>query len=139
MRPTFMESVVSSARKIDRIRAVTAPEINARIDKESQIRIWWYATRSRDELDRRFAELDEECYIEHYLESKSSLLALSGMILGAPQGKDVVTMLRKIGVRTRTEIDHERHALMVLKGHFDDVDAQLSCDPPETPLMVVEA
>ncbi len=138
MRPTFMESVVSSAKKQDRIRAATAPEINGRIDKETQIRIWWYATRSREELARRLTELDEECYIEHYLESKSSLLALAGTILGAPQGRDVLSMLRKIGVRTHSEIDHERHALMVLKSHFEDADAELSCEAPETPLVAAE-
>ena len=121
----FRESAATAAKKNDRIRAATPAEINARIDKDTEMRVWWHASRSRDELVRRLAEIDEELPIERVLSENTALLALTGTVLGVagaqPGGRDVLLMLRRLGVRTQSEIDGERHALKVLDGYFAEV------------------
>ncbi len=121
--PEFRESTATIAKKNDRIRAATPAEINARIDKDTEMRVWWHATRSRDDLAKRQQELDQEPCIERVLSENVSLLALTGNLLGAshPSGKDVLQMLRRLGVRTTSEIEAERHALKVLEGYFAQV------------------
>ncbi len=121
--PEFRESTATIAKKNDRIRAATPAEINARIDKDTEMRVWWHATRSRDDLAKRQQELDREPCIERVLSENVSLLALTGNLLGTPHasGKDVLLMLRRLHVRTTSEIEAERHALKVLEGYFAQV------------------
>ncbi len=121
--PEFHESPAAHAKKNDRIRAATPADINARIDKDTEMRVWWHATRSHDELAKRQRELDQEPCVERVLSENVSLLALTGNVLGSPHpsGKDVLQMLRRLGVRTVSEIEAERHALKVLEGYFAEV------------------
>jgi hypothetical protein len=57
------------------------------------------------------------------------VLALPVVVLGfllqhAVQGWcPPIALFRRIGIRTRREIDAEKHALRVLRGDFDDVAA----------------
>lgn len=130
--PIFRESAATTAKKNDRIRLATPAEINARIDKDTEMRVWWHASRSRDELARRQAEVDQEQCVEQMLTENSSLLALAGTVLGVgaqPAGRDVLLLLRRLGVRTRSEIEAERHALKVLEGYFAEVAAATSTAP----------
>ena len=125
----------------DHVRANTAPAINARIDQCMRERVVSYANKSHGEISKRITELEEEKDIEQYLESNASVLAFSGVALGfigskkwllipalvlpflflhAVQGWcPPVPLLRRLGVRTRREIEAERYALKLLRGDFD--------------------
>lgn len=122
----------------DRVRSSTPHGIRERIDQETVRRIDRTAAGGRDAISRRLRELDEESDIERYLEVNASLLALAGVVLGATVNRRwlvvpaVVTafllqhgiqgwcpplpLFRRLGVRTRREIDAERYALKVLRG-----------------------
>ena len=99
----------------------------------------------RDEMTRRIDELDREWDIERVLETNASVIALSGLILGATHNKKwlivpgIVTtflfhhavqgwcppvpLFRRLGVRTRREIDEEKYALKAIRGDFDGVSS----------------
>jgi hypothetical protein len=96
---------------------------------------------SPQDVDIRLAELDREWDIERTLELNASLLALSGVLLGkfvdrkwlylsigvtaflaqhALQGWcPPLPVLRRLGVRTRKEIEEERNVLKMIRGDFD--------------------
>lgn len=123
----------------NRVAAHTSNAINERIRRQAEARIASYAAHPED-IDGRLAELDREWDIERVLETNASLLALSGVILGATADRRflivpaVVTafllqhavqgwcppvpILRRLGVRTATEIAEERYALKQLRGDF---------------------
>lgn len=95
----------------DRIRAFSDPEINARIDKEMNIRLQWYANKSSHEIRQRLNELADEPTVESVLESRATLLAMTGAVLGTKPGPEVIAKLRKLSVRSRGEIERERKLL----------------------------
>jgi hypothetical protein len=95
----------------DRIRSCSDPDVNARIDKEINIRLQWYATKSKGEIRQRLSELDTEPSVESVLESRASLLAMTGAVFGTKPGHELIAKLRKLGVRSRAEIDRERRTL----------------------------
>src|SRR4030095_4069227 len=93
-------------------------------------------------ISTRIAELESEWDMERILETKASTLALTGAVLGlfnrkwllltcgvmaflfqhAVQGWcPPVPLLRKFGVRTRSEIDREKFALKALRGDFKNI------------------
>jgi hypothetical protein len=125
----------------DRVRANTAPIVNERIDEGMRHRVIEFANKSREEISTRIKELDEERDIERYLECNASALAFGGLLLGATVSRKwllvpalvlpflfmhgvqgwcpPVPLLRRLGVRTRREIDAEKYALRLLRGDFD--------------------
>ena len=142
----------------DRVRANTAEEINRRIDREIDERVRDYAGRSPDDLTRRIGELDREWDMERMLQVNASALAFTGLLLGVTHSKrwlivpgfvlpflfqhavqgwcPPVPVFRRLGVRTRKEIDREKYALKVLRGDFDRSD---SLPPAEAALQSVKA
>jgi hypothetical protein len=128
----------------DRVRANTAPEINQSIDKKIEENVRYYSGQPREKLARRIRELDEEWDIERLLEAMASSLSLTGIMLGATIDRrwfllptvilpllllhaiqgwcPPVLLLRRLGVRTREEIDRERYALKALAGDFAGVE-----------------
>jgi hypothetical protein len=128
----------------DRVRAHTATSINERIDRQIDARVRRYAGQSTAAITRRIESLDREWDIERVLETNASLLAFSGLMLGvlrdrrwlivpglvlpflfqhAVQGWcPPIPILRRLGIRTREEIDREKYALKVLRGDFDSVE-----------------
>ena len=135
------EQGVGAGLSADRVRAHTAPEVNARIDRETEARVGRYADASRAELSRRIAELEREWDVERYLEMNASALAFAGLTLGLAHSKKwllipgfvlpflfqhamqgwcpPVPVLRRLGIRTRKEIDTEKYALKALRGDFE--------------------
>jgi hypothetical protein len=99
--------------------------------------------KSREEITRHIDELSREWDIERYLETNASLLAFGGVLLGAAVNRKFlalpaiifgfffqhavqgwcppVPVFRRIGVRTRKEINREKYALKALRGDFDAV------------------
>ncbi|HEU4478437.1 MAG TPA: hypothetical protein VFR80_07955 [Pyrinomonadaceae bacterium] len=142
----------------DRVRANTSEEINRRIDQDSEARIREYSTRSRSDITRRIEELDREWDMERLLETNASAIAFTGLALGLTHSKKwlivpgivlpflfqhavqgwcpPVPVFRRLGVRTREEIDREKYALKVLRGDFERVQ---SLPRPEAALEAVEA
>ena len=124
----------------DRVRANTSPEINSRLDHETEERIRLYAAQSPEEITRRIEELEREWDVERLLETNASTLAFIGLALGAMVNKKFllipavvlpfllqhavqgwcppVPIFRRWGVRTREEIDAEKYALKALRGDF---------------------
>jgi len=129
----------------DRVRENTSDEINRRIDDETIARVQEYAARSEADITRRIEELDREWDMERLLETNASVLALTGLVLGATHSRKwlivpgivlpflfqhavqgwcpPMPIFRRLGVRTRQEIDREKYALKVVRGDFDDVSS----------------
>ena len=94
-------------------------------------------------ISERLAELDREWDIERALEANAASVSLLGVILGTVSSRKwfalpvmvggfllqhaiqgwcpPVPILRRLGVRTRLEIEQERYALKILRGDFDDL------------------
>ncbi len=121
------------SRSADRVRRSTSPHINVEIDRKTDARIAVLAGRSRQKIEQRIAQLDQEWDIERVLEVNASTLALTGLVLGVTVDKrwlavpavvlpfllqhglqgwcPPLPVLRRLGVRTRGEIDREKYAL----------------------------
>ena len=128
----------------DRVRANTSPEVNARLDREMRERVEGYAARRGEEISQRIVELDREWDMERLLETNASVLAFTGVGLAVATGSKKwliipgivlpflfqhavqgwcppVPLFRRLGVRTREEIDREKYALKALRGDFAGV------------------
>jgi hypothetical protein len=127
----------------DRVRANTEPETLKQIDSSIDQKILYYSTQPKETISQRIQELEREWDIERVLETNASALALTGLLLGLTKSRKYlllsatvlsflllhgvqgwcppVPLLRKAGVRTRSEIDREKFALKVLRGDFQDV------------------
>jgi hypothetical protein len=124
----------------DRVARATPDEINERIARDTSDSVAHYAAGGPPSIQRRLDELDAEWDIERTLEANASSLALIGLGLGtwvdrrfyllpavvagfllqhALQGWcPPLPVLRRLGVRTRGEIEQERYALKALRGDF---------------------
>lgn len=124
----------------DRVRENTAPEINARIDAGTEASVREYAARDIPEITARIAELDREWDVERVLETNAAALALAGLAVGVTRDRrwlllpavvlpfllqhaiqgwcPPIEIIRRLGFRTRREIDREKVALKALRGDF---------------------
>lgn len=141
--PITLSFGVNTPRE-DRVRANTKPEINEQIDVALERRLRFYATQETQTISERLEELDQEWDIERFLEANAASLSLVGVIFGPTLGRKwfvlplvvsafllqhaiqgwcpPVPVLRKLGVRTRYEIEQERYALKFLRGDFDELE-----------------
>jgi hypothetical protein len=126
---------------LDRVRANTWPPVNDRLDLEAQLRLREVAaSTSTDEVTRRITRLDDEWDFDRVLEPEAAVMGLIGLAAGVGIDKRllvlpgvVATMLllhsthgwypwlalfRRVGVRTRDEIDRERYGLKAVRGDF---------------------
>jgi hypothetical protein len=122
----------------DRVRANTAGAVNERIDRRIEDNVLSYRNKTPDQIRRRIWDLEREWDIERALELMASSLSLTGIVLGLTKGKrwfllptgvlsflfmhavqgwcPPVPILRRLGFRTREEIDRERYALKSVIG-----------------------
>jgi hypothetical protein len=127
----------------DRVRKNNSREINQDIDSNLRENIEYYKGKDKAEITQRIEELDSEWDIERVLETNMSAVALSGIALSVFQNRKWIILpaivlgfftqhaiqgwcpplplFRKLGYRTRKEIDKERYALKLLRGDFDVV------------------
>lgn len=127
-----------TASSPDRVRRSTAMEVNEKIDRRTDTNIRRYSGASRGEILRRIDELDREWDIERALEVNASSLALTGLALGVTVNRKWLALpavvlaflfqhgvqgwcpplpiLRRLGLRTRGEIDREKYELKALLG-----------------------
>ena len=124
----------------DRIRQATDLRVQEQLDRELVDRVAGYLDATPQELAVRVAELEEEWDIERILILQSSGTALLGLGLAAISGKrwlllSAVTsgfllqhalqgwcpplaLHRRLGYRSRREIDLELHVLKALRGDY---------------------
>ncbi len=130
------------ARTSNRVMDNTDESVNEHIYCETKLRVEHYA-RHPEQIEQRLAELDAEWDVERMLETGSSTLTLTGLLLGATVSKKwfllslgvqgffmqhalqgwcpPLPVLRRLGFRTADEISVERYALKSLRGDFKDV------------------
>jgi hypothetical protein len=132
----------------DRVREHTDPERQHEIDAALRERVARYADATPGELSARIRELEDETDMERVLATNASVLALSGIaasvfvsrrflllpavVLGfllqhSLQGWcPPLPLFRRLGIRTRQEIDAERYALKALRGDFAELASRRS-------------
>lgn len=142
----------------DRVRRSSSDAANQKIDQQIKDNIQANGYDGPEQIEARLKELSKEWDLERALETNAATLALSGVLLGAFHDKrwfivpGIVTtfllqhglqgwcpplpLLRKLGLRTRKEIDEERYALKALRGDFNKV---LGVTTPEGVLNVVRS
>jgi len=142
-----------------RVDANTPEEINRQIHRDMEARVLYFAERPKD-VSRRLDELDREWDIERLLEANAGLFSLMGLPFGvvrsrwyllsavaaafliqhAMQGRcPPASVLRRLGIRTTREINHERYALKALRGDFENVHMDGGKDPEERARRAIEA
>ena len=133
---------MNAPKTTERVIKNTAPINNREIMIQTESRIRYYANHV-DEIDARIGELDAEWDTERVLELNAASLTLGGIVLGVIVSKKYLlfsaavmmflcqhavegwcpplAVLRRLGVRTQTEIEYERYALKMLRGDFPGV------------------
>jgi hypothetical protein len=128
------------------MRAHTSQAIQQRIDSTLEDRIRFYASQPKEVISRRIQELDQQWDIDRMMTANAAGLALGGLVLGFFGGKKWLllsggvlayllmhglqgwcppaTALRRLGLRTRGEIDAERYALKLLRGDFESLHSE---------------
>jgi hypothetical protein len=126
-----------------RVPEHTAKHVNQQIREETRKSVERVAAQGPDAVERRLRELDAEWDIERTLEANAATLVATGgalallvdrrfalipLVVGgfllqhAVQGWcPPLPVFRRMGVRTQTEIEEERHALKALRGDFRGV------------------
>lgn len=134
-------TAVSSRAVADRVRRASAPEMNQQIDRQTDANILHYANALPEVIDERVTELDREWDIERMLAVNGATVALAGLVLGTTVNKKWLILpgivlplllnfnlrgwapslpvLRHLGMRSRSEIDRERTALLASKTNHD--------------------
>ena len=130
----------------DRVRRNTAQSVNEQLDTRMEDRIRGYAMGvGREEISKRIDELEQEWSIERLIETEASMMGLTGLGLGSFVNRKflalpafvgamvllhgvqgwypMLPLFRRLGFRSREEIDREKFAMKVLRGDFDDVVA----------------
>jgi len=141
-----------STEEADRVRRHTPWRALQKIDQRIEDSVRFHSRQPERVISQRIQELGREWSMERWLETNASVLAFSGTLLGitvnrkwlavplivtgflfqhAVQGWcPPVPVLRRLGVRTRGEIDREKFALKALRGDFenlrDEVTAQVT-------------
>lgn len=104
-----------------------------------------YSGLPQPEISKRIRKLDREWDIERVLGTNMSVLALTGLILSQFSDRrwlflpatvigfyaqhslqgwcPPATLLRMLKVRTRHEIDQEKHALKAIRGDYEDLQS----------------
>ena len=136
----------------DRVQENTEESVNRDLMSEADARIRMSRSASHEEITARIKELDREWDIERALEMNASLFAFSGLALGVAHNKKWLALpavvlpflfqhavqgwcpplpvLRRLGFRTRKEIDREKYALKAFRGDFREA-------VPEAPTITV--
>lgn len=145
----------------NRVRRQTAPEILEKLEQQLERNVRFHGARPEAEIAQRIAELENEWSIERYLETNASALALTGVFLGLTVSRKwlllsavvggfllkhavsgwcpPVPLLRRLGVRTRSELDREKFALKALRGDFKNLNLPERSARNKAPVQAVEA
>jgi hypothetical protein len=127
----------------DHVRESSPDTAVEMLDRQLRDRVARYEHASRADLDERISELEREWDIERVLELNASALALTGVALAAGHDRrwlwlsggvlsfliqhavqgwcPPIEVFRRMGVRTRSEIEAERHALKAIRGDYREL------------------
>lgn len=126
-------TAVSSLDVVDRVRNATPAELIRQIDRQTDANILHYANASPEVIAERIAQLDGEWNLDQLGANRTTLaLAGLGLVLAATGSKKWLVVpgivlplmlqhglrgwtppvLRHLGMRTGSEIDRERQALL---------------------------
>src|SRR5512137_1303150 len=127
-----------------RVSDNTSEAINVSIEQHTEESVSHYASAGPEAIERRLQELDREWDIERALEANAAGFTLAAVILGVVDDRKwfivpgviaafllqhaiqgwcpPLPLLRRLGVRTETEINRERCALKALRGDFREVE-----------------
>jgi hypothetical protein len=127
---------------VERVPQHTPESYNSCIRRQTEENVARLAAAGHEAIDRRLQELDREWDIERTLEANAAVVSLIGSALGVAVDRRFfalpavvagfllqhalqgwwppVPLFRHLGVRTSSEIDHERYALKALRGDFRD-------------------
>lgn len=145
----------------ERVSDQTAPDVNASIKRDMEMRVRGYATQPESVITERLRELDREWDTERCLQTGASFFTMFGTTMGATVSRKwlilpaavmgfflqhavqgwcpPLVVFRKLGVRTADEINEERYALKALRGDFADVYPASSAGENGSPAKVLEA
>lgn len=134
-----------SPAEVNRVRRSSYPSANQRIDAALERNISRYMNLPAPRITERILELEREWSIERWFETNASTLMLTGVLLAAFGRRRALwlsgtvasflllhgvrgwcpplPLLRRLGVRTRGEIDMEKFALKYLRGDFQELPA----------------
>ena len=129
-----MELTHRQGQEADRVRRSTSDVQNRIIDRDIARNVRRYRSAGPGAIHRRIDELDREWDIERALEVNASALAMGGLILGMSVDRrwfalpfavmgflfqhgvqgwcPPLPILRRLGFRTRGEIDREKYELL---------------------------
>jgi len=132
----------------DRVRQNTSASVNEAIDRQIEECVSQCAAKGRHAIDERLAALEREWDIERVLETNFASVVLAGtaltlgvhrrwalfpavaagfMLQHVMQGWcPPLVFLRRMGVRTASEIDREKYALKALRGDFESLHKRAS-------------
>jgi|SRR3954470_16984742 hypothetical protein len=151
----------TNKNELERVRRHTPPETLAKIEQQLERNVSFHGTRTKTDRAKRIAELEEEWSVERYLDTNASALGLGGALLGLTVNRTwfllsagvgafllqhaisgwcpPVSLFRRFGVRTRSEIDREKFALKALRGDFKNLELPEPGDPASAAKNVAQA
>lgn len=142
-----------------RVEENTPAEISEQIRRDLKARVLYFAQRP-EEIDHRLEELDREWDIERLLQANAGIFSLLGLTFGVVRSRwyllsaaaaafliqhavqgwcPPAALLRRMGIRTMREINHERYALKALRGDFDSIHGGEDLDPEERAQRAIDA
>jgi hypothetical protein len=149
-----MPTTFDPANEADRVRRYTSPEMVQKIDEQIERNVAYYASQPDEVIAERIRELRQEWSINRCLQAKTAAMGLLGAVLGLFvskkwalltvagfgfllfRGADPrIAALRRLGLRTRSEIDRELYALKAARGDFKNLPAER---PAQAPIPVHE-
>jgi hypothetical protein len=138
-----MPTTVHPANTVDRIRRYTSPATLQKIDQQIEHSVAYYASQPDEVIAERIRELQQEWSINRFLQANTAGMGLLGAILGlfvsrkwailtvagfgflaCPGADPRIALLRRLGLRTRSEIDRELYALKAARGDFKNLPAE---------------
>lgn len=145
----------------DRVPLHTAEHVNEQIRRQTEQNVARIAAAGPQATARRLEELDREWDVERTLEANAATAVLVGVTLGATVDRKFfffpavvagfllqhavqgwcppLPIFRRLGFRTQTEIDEERHALKALRGDYRQVQADGDRQGSGRPRQALEA
>ncbi|TRY17880.1 DUF2892 domain-containing protein [Tessaracoccus rhinocerotis] len=128
----------------DRVRSSTSDDVQHRLDEERLQRVTEMVGAPAEAITARIEELDRAWDVERVLEANASSLMLFGVLMSRVHSRKwlwlcaavpafllqhaiqgwcpPIAVIRRLGVRTRNELDVERTALKALRGDFDGLE-----------------
>lgn len=128
-----------------RVRHNTSEKINKQIDRNMFRNIRKYRNYSKEAITGRIKDLKKEWDIERTLEVNASSLAMIGIILGSLVHRrwnilsgivmsflllhglqgwcPPLPLFRRMGIRSRQEIEEEIYALKIVRGDFGNINS----------------